>query len=261
MAMKGIILAGGEGTRLYPITLAISKQLIPIYNKPLIHYPLSTLMLAGIRDILVITKEIDSKSFKNLLGDGSQFGINISFEIQKKSTGIPEAFIIGKKFIGNDSVVLILGDNFFYGPGIGRSLEASKPLGAKIFLKEVSNPNDFGVLELNTDGSPYRIIEKPTQTNSNLAVTGLYFYSNKVVELASSLKPSQRGETEITDLNNIFLNNNELETHFLPRSTVWFDTGTFEGIHNASEFVRIIESQQKINVGDPKEIAKSNGWI
>ena len=259
--MKGIILAGGEGTRLYPVTLAISKQLIPIYNKPLIYYPLSTLMLAGIRDILVITKEVDTESFKNLLGDGSQFGINIYFEIQKKSTGIPEAFIIGKKFIGNDSVVLILGDNFFYGPGIGRSLDASKPLGAKIFLKEVSNPKDFGVLELNTDGSPYRIIEKPTETNSNLAVTGLYFYSNTVVELAAGLKPSPRGETEITDLNNIFLDNKELETHYLPRSTVWFDTGTFEGIHNASEFVRIIESQQKINVGDPTEISKLNGWI
>lgn len=259
--MKGIILAGGEGTRLYPITLAISKQLIPIYNKPLIYYPLSTLMLAGVRDILVITREVDTESFKNLLGDGSQFGMNISFEIQKKSTGIPEAFIIGKKFIGNDSVVLILGDNFFYGPGIGRSLNASKPLGAKIFLKEVSNPKDFGVLELYTDGSPYRIIEKPTETNSNLAVTGLYFYSNKVVQLAAGLKPSPRGETEITDLNNIFLDNKELEIHNLSRSTVWFDTGTFGGIHNASEFVRIIESQQKINVGDPKEIAKSNGWI
>ena len=259
--MKGIILAGGEGTRLYPITLAISKQLIPIYNKPLIYYPLSTLMLAGIKDILVITKPIDLDMFKKLLGDGSQFGINISFEIQKKSSGIPEAFLIGKKFIGDDSVVLILGDNFFYGPGIGRSLNVSKPLGAKIFLKEVSNPSDFGILELNSDGSPHRIIEKPTETKSNLAVTGLYFYSNKVVQLAGSLKPSLRGETEITDLNNIFLDNNELETHFLPRSTVWFDTGTFGGIHNASEFVRIIESQQKINVGDPKEIAKLNGWI
>jgi glucose-1-phosphate thymidylyltransferase len=259
--MKGIILAGGEGTRLYPITLAISKQLIPIYNKPLVYYPLSTLMLAGIKDILVITKPIDLDTFKKLLGNGSQFGINISFEIQKKSSGIPEAFLIGKKFIGNDSVVLILGDNFFYGPGIGRSLNESKPLGAKIFLKEVGNPSDFGILELNSDGSPRRIIEKPTETKSNLAVTGLYFYSNKVIELAGSLKPSLRGETEITDLNNIFLDNNELETHFLPRSTVWFDTGTFDGIHNASEFVRIIESQQKINVGDPKEIAKLNEWI
>jgi len=259
--MKGIILAGGEGTRLYPITLAISKQLIPIYNKPLVYYPLSTLMLAGIKDILVITKPIDLDTFKKLLGNGSQFGINISFEIQKKSSGIPEAFLIGKKFIGDDSVVLILGDNFFYGPGIGRSLNESKPLGAKIFLKEVGNPSDFGILELNSDGSPRRIIEKPTETKSNLAVTGLYFYSNKVIELAGSLKPSLRGETEITDLNNIFLDNNELETHFLPRSTVWFDTGTFDGIHNASEFVRIIESQQKINVGDPKEIAKLNWWI
>lgn len=259
--MKGIILAGGEGTRLYPITLAISKQLIPIYNKPLVYYPLSTLMLAGIKDILVITKPIDLDTFKKLLGNGSQFGINISFEIQKKSSGIPEAFLIGKKFIGDDSVVLILGDNFFYGPGIGRSLNESKPLGAKIFLKEVGNPSDFGILELNSDGSPRRIIEKPTETKSNLAVTGLYFYSNKVIELAGSLKPSLRGETEITDLNNIFLDNNELETHFLPRSTVWFDTGTFDGIHNASEFVRIIESQQKINVGDPKEIAKLNEWI
>jgi glucose-1-phosphate thymidylyltransferase len=259
--MKGIILAGGEGTRLHPVTLAISKQLIPIYNKPLIYYPLATLMLAGVKDILIITKQIDSELFKNLLGNGSQFGINITFKIQKKSNGIPEAFIIGRQFIGDESVALILGDNFFYGPGIGRSLNVGQPFGAKIFLKEVTNPKNFGVLELNLDGSPKRIIEKPIKTESNLAVTGLYLYSNKVVDLASSLKPSERGETEISELNNIFLNMNELETHFLPRSTVWFDTGTFEGIHNASEFVRIIESQQKINVGDPTEIAKLNGWI
>jgi glucose-1-phosphate thymidylyltransferase len=259
--MKGIILAGGEGTRLHPVTLAISKQLIPIYNKPLIYYPLATLMLAGVKDILIITKQIDLELFKNLLGNGSQFGLNINFEVQKKSNGIPEALIIGKKFIGSESVALILGDNFFYGSGIGRSLNVSQTFGAKIFLKEVANPNNFGVLELNPNGSPKRIIEKPIKTESNLAVTGLYIYSNKVVELASTLKPSERGETEITDLNNIFLYNNELETHILPRSTVWFDTGTFEGIHNASEFVRIIEAQQQINVGDPKEIAKLNGWI
>ena len=261
MTMKGIILAGGEGTRLFPITLAISKQLIPIYNKPLIYYPLSTLMLSGIREILVITKDKHLQSFRDLLGDGTKLGITIDFAIQKSSNGIPEALLIGEKFIGNDSVALILGDNFFYGPGMGRSLNASRKLGAKIFVKEVADPEKFGVLELDSTGQPLRIVEKPSNTESSLAVTGLYFYSNEAVNIAKTLKPSRRGETEITDLNNIFLKRGDLEIQALPRSTVWFDTGTFEGIQQASEFVRIIESNQKIEVGNPLEIAEINGWV
>lgn len=259
--MKGIILAGGDGTRLRPLTLAISKQLIPIYNKPLIYYPLTTLMLAGINKILIITKEIHINLFKNLLGDGSAFGIELSYEIQNSPKGIPDAFIIGKKFIENDSVALILGDNFFYGPGIGRALTKIKSEYATIFLKEVANPNEFGVLEFNSDGKPDKIVEKPKQTNSKLAVTGLYVYPNNVVELSAKLKPSHRGETEITDLNNIYLDKLALSYEILPRSTVWLDTGTFDGIHNASEFVRIIETQQHITVGDPLDVAKLNKWV
>lgn len=259
--MKGIILAGGEGSRLYPITLAISKQLIPIYNKPLIYYPLSTLMLSGIREILIITKAKHIQLFKDLLGDGTKFGINLDFEIQKSSTGIPEALIIGEKFIGNDSVALILGDNFFYGSGMGRSLNVSQKLGAKIFVKEVSDSEKFGVLELDATGKPMRIVEKPSNSDSNLAVTGLYLYNNEAVTIAKTLKPSKRGETEITDLNNIFLKRGDLEIQTFPRSTVWFDTGTFEGIQQASEFVRIIETNQKVEVGNPLEVAKINGWV
>jgi glucose-1-phosphate thymidylyltransferase len=259
--MKGVILAGGEGTRLFPVTLGISKQLIPIYNKPLIYYPLSTLMLSGIREILIITKSKHLQSFRDLLGDGKKFGISIDFEIQKHSNGIPEALIISEKFINNDSVALILGDNFFYGPGMGRSLNVSQKLGAKIFVKEVANPEKFGVLEFDAANQPLRIVEKPTNTESDLAVTGLYFYKNEAIEIAKTLKPSHRGETEITDLNNIFLQHGDLEIQMLPRSTVWFDTGTFEGIQHASEFVRIIESNQKIEVGSPLEIAKINSWV
>lgn len=259
--MKGLILAGGEGTRLFPVTLAISKQLIPIYNKPLIYYPLSTLMLSGIREILIITKSKHLQSFKDLLGDGTKFGVSIDFEIQKQSNGIPEALLLGEKFINSDSVALILGDNFFYGAGMGRSLNVNQKSAAKIFVKEVGDPEKFGVLEINASGQPLRIVEKPANTNSNLAVTGLYFYKNEAIEMAKTLKPSDRGETEITDLNNIFLKRGDLEIQTLPRSTVWFDTGTFEGIQQASEFVRIIESNQKIEVGNPLEIAQINGWI
>lgn len=259
--MKGIILAGGDGTRLHPITLAISKQLIPIYNKPLIYYPLTTLMLAGIREILIITKEIHKNQFENLLGTGSEFGIEVSYKTQNVSNGIPQAFEIGKNFIGDDSIALILGDNFFYGPAIGRALNNTEPKGAKIFLKEVSNPNSFGVLEFNEKLIPIRIIEKPDITNSKFAVTGLYFYANDAIALASKLKPSRRGETEITDLNNIYLKESRLEFEILPRSTVWLDTGTFDGIQDASEFVRIIENQQQISIGNPKEIAIINGWL
>lgn len=259
--MKGVILAGGEGTRLFPVTLAISKQLIPIYNKPLIYYPLSTLMLSGIREILIITKSKHLQSFKDLLGDGDKFGISIDFEIQKQSNGIPEALLIGEKFINNDSVALILGDNFFYGAGMGRSLNVNQKSAAKIFVKEVAEPEKFGVLEIDASSQPLRIVEKPTNSDSCLAVTGLYFYKNEAIDIAKTLKPSDRGETEITDLNNIFLKRGDLEIQMLPRSTVWFDTGTFEGIQQASEFVRIIESNQKIEVGNPLEIAQINGWV
>ena len=259
--MKGIILAGGEGTRLHPVTLAISKQLIPIYNKPLIYYPLTTLILAGITEILIITNESSISNFTKLLGDGSDFGIQIEYQIQKQSNGIPNAFIIGENFIGNDPVALILGDNFFYGAGLGRSLQSINPVGAKIFVTQVTNPSHFGVLELDQQKRPLRIIEKPVKSDSNLAVTGLYFYSNDVVGYAKKLNPSSRGETEISDLNNIYLNQSRLEFQILSRNTVWLDTGTFEGIQNASDFVRILETRQQISIGDPYNAARVQGLI
>ena len=260
--MKGIILAGGSGTRLRPITLAISKQLIPIYNKPLIYYPLSTLMLAGIKEILVITSPDQEVLFQRLLGDGKQFGIHISYTKQELPNGIPSGLMLGKEFAQGDSVALILGDNFFYGQGLGRSLKFDTDIKkAKIFLKEVVNTKDFGVMEFTEDGSPFRIIEKPLLTSSNLAITGFYLYPNSVFEKIKELKISKRGETEISDLNNSYLAEAQIEYKVLPRSTVWLDTGTFEGIHQASEFVRVIENQQGTSVGDPVEVAKLNGWI
>ncbi len=259
--MRGIILAGGKGTRLAPITLAISKQLIPVFNKPLIYYPLTTLMLAGVRDVLIITQSLYLPLFKNLLGNGSDFGINISYEVQENPNGIPDAIVIGRDFIGDNDFFLILGDNLFYGPGIGRSLRRAYSKKAKVFLKEVKNPSDYGILEMHENGSPRIIVEKPTVSSSNLAVTGLYFYPNEAIEMASVLKPSIRGETEITDLNNEFLKIFKLDCEILPRSTVWFDTGTFEGIHSASEFVRVIEEQLGLRIGDPFEVAKTYNWI
>jgi len=260
--MKGIILAGGSGTRLRPVTLAISKQLIPIYNKPLIYYPLSTLMLAGINEILVITSPDQEILYQRLLGDGKQFGIKISYMIQDSPNGIPSGLMLGKEFAQGDSVALILGDNFFYGQGLGRSLKFdTKIKKAKIFLKEVTNTKDFGVLEFKGDATPLRIIEKPVSTNSNLAITGFYLYPYSVFEKIMYLKVSKRGETEISELNNLYLQEEQIEYKILPRSTVWLDTGTFEGIHQASEFVRVIENQQGTSVGDPLEIAKLNGWI
>jgi glucose-1-phosphate thymidylyltransferase len=259
--VKGIILAGGEGTRLHPVTLAISKQLIPIYNKPLIYYPLTTLILAGIREVLIITKEQYLSNFTALLGDGTKLGMRIDYQVQKKSDGIPNALIIGEPFIGEDSIALILGDNFFYGAGLGRALQNIKPIGAKIFVTQVSNPSEFGVLEFDKQERPIRIIEKPKATNSNFAVTGLYFYSNDAVQYAKQLNPSARGETEISDLNNIYLEQGRFEFDVLSRNTVWLDTGSFEGIQNASDFVRIIETRQQLSVGDPYKAAKIQGWI
>jgi glucose-1-phosphate thymidylyltransferase len=259
--MRGIILAGGNGTRLRPITLAINKQLIPIYNKPLIYYPLTTLMLAGIKEILIITQETYVKSFRNLLDDGSQLGIKLNYAIQDQANGIPEALIIGRNFIGKENIALILGDNFFYGSGMGRALKRDYGTKAKIFLKEVDNPSEYGVLQTDSLGNPELIVEKPPMSNSKLAVTGLYFYPNNVLDMATKLKPGKRGETEITDINNEFLRKSQLEIEVLPRSTVWFDTGTFAGIQSASEFVRVIEEQLKIRIGDPSEVARLYGWI
>lgn len=259
--MKGVILAGGKGSRLFPLTASVSKHLLPIYNKPLIYYPLSTLMLAGIREYLLIVTPEHEALYRKLFLNGDQFGIEINYEIQSHPEGIPSGLKLAESFCQNQNVALILGDNFFYGQGIGRSLKIEVGDSAKIFVKEMSDVSNFGVLEVDKYGNPLNIVEKPSNSNSNLAVTGIYFYPNAVFNKINQLKKSSRGETEISDLNNLFLSENKLTYNLLPRSTVWLDTGSFDGISSASEFVRIIEKQQGINIGDPKEIAKSNGWI
>lgn len=260
--MKGIILAGGSGTRLYPLTIGVSKQLMPIYNKPMIYYPLSTLMLAGIKDILIITTKHDKDSFVKLLGNGDQFGINITYQTQNQPNGLAESFIIGEKFIGNDKVCLILGDNLFYGAQLGRSL--SKHIGvegAKIFAHQVSDPSQFGVVEFDQDMKVISLAEKEKQPKSNYAVPGLYFYDNQVVEIAKNIKPSARGELEITDVNKQYLAKGQLSVEILERNVVWFDTGKFEDLNNSSNFIKIIESQQGILVNSPHEIALRKGFI
>ena len=260
--MKGIILAGGTGTRLWPITEGVSKQLLHVHDKPMIYYPLSTLMLAGIREIAIITTEQDQPSFKRLLGDGSTLGINIEYFIQHAPNGIAEAFILCENFIGSSPVALILGDNIFHGQGVGRNLRNfSDPRGAHIFAYQVNNPQDFGVVVLNDDLSPVDIVEKPTNNPSNLAVPGLYFYNSEVSKMAKSVKRSKRGELEITSLNLMYLENKSLEVSVLSRGTAWFDGGTVKALHEATSYIKSIEERQGQKVGCIEEISWRNKWI
>lgn len=260
--MKGIILAGGSGTRLYPITKGISKQIMPIYDKPMIYYPLSTLMQAGIKDILIITTPADQAQFQRLLGDGSDIGVNLQYAAQPSPDGLAQAFIIGEEFIGDDKVALILGDNIFYGEAFGKSLQScSDPDGGIVFAYEVSDPERYGVVAFDENNHAVSIEEKPAQPKSNFAVVGLYFYDNDVVEIAKNIKPSDRGELEITTVNEEYLNRGKLKVQTMERGSAWLDTGTFESMNDASEYIRVVEKRTGIKIGCIEEISYQQGFI